>query len=912
MATNLPQHAFVLPTKLHRPPLMDWVVPRRELVDLLAAGAERRLTLISGPAGFGKSTLVVLWLEEDSRPAAWLSLDELDNDLTIFVTYLISAVRETSPDFGRQTEAFLVSGVVAKPNRLADFMLADLAALSGPLHLVIDDYHVISALDIHAFLGRVIEHLPAGVRLTLISRFDPPLPLARLRVRRQMTEIRGVQLQFRTPEAAQLLQTTVGSALAPENVALLEERTEGWPAALYLAALSLRDHPDPVRFFDEFGRNSHQVVMDYLLSEVLMELSPEQRRFLLYTSILDRFCAPLCAAVMDQDASRGAGAPGATSPAFQITVQANLFLIALDNIASWFRYHHLFRHFLEHRLHQTESPETIAALHLRASRWFEEEGLFGEAIEHAVKAGEDLRAVQLIERACYQALAQDDWMAMERWLTLTPTGASKRPAILVARAFVAHYHFRTPAVYALTGEAESALEQDSGGYSPEQLSILFGLIAALRSNPANAALTVEELFANASHALELLPAELEGPRSHAELYCFMAQNRLGGAMAVAEEIEHLHQARAGMPVDVRSCRLLLALGDAYYHLADLPAMERTARALIHAGEEAGRPLFEGWGRFGLGWVHYQRNDLTAAMEQFNMVSAQRDLCHSRTVLDSLSGLALALSAAGRQDEAATVVENLRAYIEEHDLVQMRVFADALAIQIWPEQAVHAHLGAFMQNVESQVVVGLVVLPVLAALRGYLAAGDTDSLDRAAAVLRTCGAIADRSGTVRRQVEIGALTARFHWMQENSTAALDSLRECVLLAATGGALRLVADVGPVLDPLLHALQDEGVAPAYVAELRSILSATHGQSSDLPVQVGKPVPIHLSSPPEIDLTNREMEVLLLLADRLTNKEIAQRLTVSPRTVQKHTISLYQKLDAKNRRHAVLRAREIGVLA
>ncbi|UCC62459.1 MAG: helix-turn-helix transcriptional regulator, partial [Anaerolineae bacterium] len=382
---------ILLTTKLFVPQTAPELVLRPHLTEHLNKGLTRQLTLISAPAGFGKSTLAAGWLAESGQPAAWLSLDEGDNDPVRFWTYFIAAVQAAHPDVGDEARQIVGSPQLRSAELVVVSLLNEIAELARDLVLVLDDYHAIQAEQIHGGLGYLLEHQPPNLHLVLIARVDPPLSLARLRAHGQLLEIRARDLQFSADEAATLFDDVMNLQLRPEQVAALHLRTEGWIVGLRLAALSLRGHPAYDTFIERFT-GSHQFILDYLTEEVLRALPDAQRRFLLRTSILDRFCAPLCHAVTGDAASQRL---------LDEIRKGNLFLIPLGRITSaepgghWFRYHHLFAEVLRALL-ERDHPDEMAALHLKAAAWFEDQGYAGEAVDHALRSGDMQRAKELI------------------------------------------------------------------------------------------------------------------------------------------------------------------------------------------------------------------------------------------------------------------------------------------------------------------------------------------------------------------------------------------------------------------------------------------------------------------------------------------------------------------------------------
>ncbi|MGB7538314.1 MAG: hypothetical protein WBM17_07220, partial [Anaerolineales bacterium] len=405
----------IITTKLQIPPLRSNLVPRPRLIDGLNAGRNGKLVLISAPAGYGKTTLIAEWLAQRDAAApkaAWLSLDENDNDPVRFLTHLIAAMRQIHPNLGGAVLSILQSPQPLPPETIVTALINDIASLPAPFVLTLDDYHVIRELGIHKQLDFLVEHLPPQIHLVIITREDPPLPLARLRARGQMVEIRQEDLRFTLEECADFLQRVMGLILAPADIASLERRTEGWIAGLQLAALSMRGRDDLPGFIEAFTGSSHYV-LDYLIEEVFGRQPAEAQDFLLKTSILDRFTAPLCDAVAQQTRSR---------EMLQTFDQGNLFIVALDQSHTWYRYHRLFAELLRQRLH---SAGTISesALHRSACEWFAREELFPEAIQHALAGGDWNRAAEIINGQSVLMLRRGELMTLLGWLKSLPDEA---------------------------------------------------------------------------------------------------------------------------------------------------------------------------------------------------------------------------------------------------------------------------------------------------------------------------------------------------------------------------------------------------------------------------------------------------------------------------------------------------------
>ena len=420
----------LLQTKMYRPRLRPSLVPRPHLIEKLNRGLHRKLTLISAPAGFGKTTLISEWIAGGERPFAWLSLDERDNDLARFLTYLVAALQTAVPGVGQRVLRMLESPQLPPTELILTSLLNEIAAIPNECTLILDDYHVIEAQPIDQALTFLLEHLPPHLHLVITTREDPNLPLARLRVRGQLTELRATDLRFMLDEAVTFLNQMMGLNLAEADVAALEARTEGWIAGLQLAALSMQGQKDAASFIQTFT-GSHRFVLDYLVEEVLQRQSPEVHTFLLHTSILDRLCGSLCDAVVGSLAIREQGlkndarsqsngqAPTTALQSQEILEsleRANLFLVPLDNERRWFRYHHLFADLLRQRFQQSTEKRDVAHLHIGASHWFEENGLEMEAFHHAAAANDVELALRLIEGKGLPLYFQGEATPVKHWV----------------------------------------------------------------------------------------------------------------------------------------------------------------------------------------------------------------------------------------------------------------------------------------------------------------------------------------------------------------------------------------------------------------------------------------------------------------------------------------------------------------
>ncbi|WP_369688920.1 hypothetical protein [Bacillus sp. FJAT-26390] len=468
----------ILSTKLYIPPNRPEMVLRSRLIDRLNEGKQRKLTLISASPGFGKTTLVSEWLAGCGRPAAWLSLDEGDNDAARFLTYLFAALQNIGANVGEGVFGLLQSPQPPSIESILTLLLNEMTTIPSPSILVLDDYHVIDATPVQEAVSFLVERLPVQMHLVMITRKDPHLPLARLRARGQLNELRVADLRFTAIEAAGFLNEAMGLSLSPEDISRLETRTEGWIAGLQLAAISMQGHNDTKGFIDSFT-GSHRHVMDYLMEEVLCQQPESIQLFLLRTSVLDRMSGSLCDAVTRRSAqhSKMKGTLAASSslpPDFttasgqevlEYLEQSNLFLVSLDNERRWYRYHHLFADLLRQRLHQHRTASAgdegwdVGELHMHASVWYEKNGLEIEAFQHAVAANDVPRAVRLMEGGGMPLHFRGGVTPVMSWLESLPAATlNANPSLLVMHASALLFVSQTTGVEQKLQAAEAALQ----------------------------------------------------------------------------------------------------------------------------------------------------------------------------------------------------------------------------------------------------------------------------------------------------------------------------------------------------------------------------------------------------------------------------------------------------------------------
>jgi LuxR family maltose regulon positive regulatory protein len=898
-------------TKLSRPRSGSDVIFRTRLIERLNAALGGEITLVCAPAGFGKTTLLAQWVQTLDRPNAWLSLDEHDNELPVFVHSLAAALQMAFPEAFGATAASLKAPRILPPEHIAALLINDLADVPDDVILVLDDYHCIHNREVHTLLELLVEHLPLQLHLVLISRSNPPLPLARWLAKGRLNELRGSDLRFTLSETQSFLTRMLGSEAARETAGALDERTEGWIAVLHLAALSLRGTSDHASFLQHLDSYAARSISSYLVGEILAQQAPAVQEVLERASILEQFCAQLCAAVIGSDIS-----PEQVQATLDWVERENLFLVPLDKRQGWYRFHHLFQGLLQQRLQTHCSQEELATLHRRASAWYAKQGLIEEAIEHARMAGDASEARQLVEAHFFRAFEQEQWVLVEHWLHLLPEEQIQRsPFLLVARAWISQAHGQLQELPPLLVAAEQLVasgDRDTSEADDPPFRLLRGLTATLWSLFHFFTGQTQASLESARSALAYIPPAEEHMASHATFYFVLSNQATGheeGALAAVQQA--LRDQSTGLS---STARLLYAQTYVYVAMGKLPQAEHTARHLLHIAREGELVISQNYAHWLLAVVHYEQNRLDEAAYHFSAVIANQHQAHFWVVQDALCGLALIYQAQGlciqAQETARTLIELVQ---EQHNMRELMVafaFRGRLALlqneveeaSQWLEMAGEQEVRGPMFFLED---------PPMTKVRLLLAKGDEVSVARGQALLTQLLQHVEAIHNTRKAIQVLALQAWADDLQGRETEALDVLERALTLARPGGFMRTLADLFP-LAPLLNALR-KGRKARHAADkqLDAYLQGLLAAMNPVPAQAGSKEDL-LEQEGLEPLTRRELQILNLLDKDLTNKEIARELVLTPGTVKLHTKHVYQKLSVNNRRSAVTLARALGLLA
>ncbi len=910
----------ILATKLYIPPPRANIVLRPRLFERLDNGLSsgRKLTIISAPAGFGKTTLVSEWIANCGLPTAWLSLDEGDNTSTRFLTYLVTALQTIAPNVGEDVLAVLQLSQPPPIESVLTILLNEITTILDNFIFILDDYHLADSKTIDNALTFLVEHQPPQMHLIITTREDPNLPLARLRVRDQLTELRAIDLRFTPSEAAEFLNHVMNLNLSAENIAALEARTEGWIAGLQLASLSMQGHQDVSGFIQAFA-GDHRYIVDYLVEEVLQRQPESIRNFLLQTAILDRLNSSLCDAVTGQ--------PGGNAQ-LDALQRGNFFLIPLDDKRHWYRYHHLFADVLHMHL-MTEQPDKVPALHKRASVWYEQNDSPADAIRHAQAGGDFERAADLIELVIPAMSQIRQTATLLGWLKLLPNELIRaRPVLSVAYSHLLLDGGEVDGIEAHLRDAEWWLDSTAGNpvrpgapaavmivVDNEAFHRLPGAIAVARAGLSLMQGDVANTLKYARQVLDLLPEDDHLSRGGVAGF-------LGLASWTSGDLEAAHRAFADGMVHLQMAgNISDAIGGAIT-LADIRMVQGRLREAMSTYEQAlqlatkqGAIVPRGTSDMyvGLSEVHREYNNLHAATQD---LLRGKELGEHTGFPQNRYRFPVAMA---RLREAQGDLESALNLLDEAENLYVSSFSPnvrpvaALKTRVWIAQGSLSEALGWAQKSEFSTHDELTYMhefdhiTLARVLLARYKNDHTDNISETIEFLERLLKAAQEGGRLGSVIEILILQALAQQVQGDLSAALIPLRQALKLAEPEGYIRMFLDEGSSMTQLLREAAKREIMPAYTGKLLAASEAQgQGSASASPI-TASPISQFLIEP----LSLRELEVLRLFRTELSGPEIARELVIALSTVRTHTESIYRKLDVNNRRGAVKRATELGLI-
>lgn len=898
----------LLTTKLSFPPLRANLIPRPHLVEKLTNSIHAPFTLVSAPAGYGKTTLLSEWRVGTGKnyPAAWLSLDTDDNEPARFLNYLIAALQNIKSGFGETALQLLHSSRPPPDKTILTILINELGELVEPFALVMDDYQFINTQPVHDTIAYILEHPPPQMHLVMLTRADPPFPLARLRARNQMSEIRAADLRFTLAETTDFMQQVMGVKLSEKDIIKLEQRVEGWAAGLQLAGLSMQGRDDLSNFIASFGGGYHYIV-DYLVEEVLNRQSESLRLFLLQTSILDRLTGPLCELVTGQTNGQST---------LEELEKANLFVIPLGGECCWYRYHHLFADVLRNYLRQSY-PDLILDLHQRAGRWFAQEGHVVEAIRHTLAAGAYEAAATLIEQFASTISFQGNVAGLLTWTDALPPDVIKsHPRLGLAQAWALYFEYEFDQAEARLRDIEQNLTSEDAALISGEVALLSGVMARRSGNLELSQICLQQ-------ALNQLPPGNHVLRSRAWVYLGLvyletdanrAYQALSQALATASAVRDLH----GIQTSSYFLTWTLML------LGELSQASGICRRALLLTEEMPYWPVASFAYSGMGELLYEFNQLDQAQAHLQKAF---ELAETGGNADYLFTASLALARVHRHSSCCARSERelynatlsharlYRAlgeweiadgYIHQAERLAHRMQAPFLIALVTDEQArlsiakneldqARLRVSENVQALESSTILPY-VLENLAWARVAIARHEPkQALQRLDELLQ----LIENAGMRWFVIQNLNLQALAYEMDGQGDRALDNLARALSIGEAGGFVRTFLDEGPAMARLLRRARSQGIMPQYVAKL--LAEFTKEQKPDAVFEQTLIEP----------LSKRELEVLRLIAAGCSNKEIASQLFITISTVKRHTVTIFQKLGVENRTQAVAQARGLRLL-
>jgi LuxR family maltose regulon positive regulatory protein len=915
-------------TKLHVPTARPRNIPRARLVERLATETGAGLILICAPAGYGKTTLLVEWAQsllKNGAAVAWYALDPGDDDPIPFGSYLIASFMQALgpvAELAHIAQLLRTSPEIDLPRILPTLINAVIASDRECL-LVLDDYHLIGVPAIHSALAYLLEHLPQNLRVVIGSRSDPPLPLARLRARGQLLEIRAASLRFTTGEATQFLNEVMQLELSPEAVAVLEERTEGWVAGLQLAALSLAGRADKERLIPTFA-GSHRYLVEYLMEEVVNRQPGEVRSFLLSTSILERLCASLCDAVL------GDGTPNGPSPSqaiLQQLEQTNLFVVALDDQGDWYRYHHLFRDFLQTRLNKTQ-PERINMLHRAACEWLADHDFLREAARHAFQTQDWEYAAAFVEQHSFTMIIHSETSTIYEWCSAFPEEVMQRhPLLCIHQCWALVLSYRRQNQDRVEGRLQQVERAIASFADTPQAGELNEMVAVVRTLLAMAPDPAADPRAQLAHAQRMLGYYPEGEPGQ-----FSARLMTGYAYLA------LHDAQAA-GLAFETARQLALLGHLYFGVVESTfnlARLAQSQGQLRRSAEISR---QGQAEIAAMLAHPEQElpalgclDIALGcvlLEQDQLDQAEEHLRHGLDLIGwgvnphyLLAAYTALFRLAEIQDRPAEAVKHLDQL--EAAWPDITFYTRGLrvlhALRVAPgDPLALAEAANWSQGFSSALgedvsppgmgPFGAAEVYYLAYLAWAAAQIATGNLQAARPYINRQLDLAAAHGLQGRVIELSLLLAQASQAEGDPDQACISLERALTLALPEGYLRLF-DQGPALTRLLVEAAERGIYPAEIEHILTAISRGQAGEASLPHLAARS-----SQVPEVRFTEalseRELEVLRLVAGGASNQEIAEQLVITVGTVKSHINHILGKLDAHNRTEAVARARSLGLL-
>jgi len=895
---NLNKSNSILTTKFQKPSLPGDFIAKQKLFDYVNDNIERPFTLISAGGGFGKSTFVNSWLSKLPYKSSWLSLDVEDNEIRTFLTYFITAIQREFPEFGIAIQSLLQSEQIPPLNIFVKQLINELNDLSKPLFFAIDDFHVITDPGIIELFSTILKYPPANLHLILITRCDPPLQLSKLRAQNRMKDIRSSHLRMNEDETRQFIQYHIKTGDVNSLAKMLDNHLEGWITGLRLAMFHLSLQPEKSGDYKTILTQSN-LTEEYFLKEILDSMDAKTLGFLLTTSILQKFSPQLAAHLLATSEDNFDSCAIVSD-----LVKKNMFIINLDDERQWYRYHHLFQSLLQKELQKRYNKETIINLHKRASQWYDSVSSVEDAFFHASHIKDYEQIALLIEKHMHSALNQHKWYDLERWLKKIPVSyIYQRPALIIGRMWVLHHKNSVWAIPELLQKLEE-LRLNSSLDSEIELQIRFfrGIILFWTAN-------IEESLVLFDKVRKNLSKDQLGARSLADIYYATASQMNGTGKEVYLEIEKI------MYSNNQSTYYQIILNGALVYMklieGDLFASEQNSLQAYERGQSANDIFGTVWGKYFLGYAAFQQSKYEIAEECFRYVIENIYIINMVGSVDSFAGMMLSQFALNKTDDLEKTLDHFISYVnEQNDPTFMTIAYSVrarLALLNKDTESAKQLINMANMDFDSGTMLFYIETPRITHCRVLLAQNTPETTNEALNKLQEHLALAEKTRNIPKIIDLQVLRAVGYWRKNNIEKAREAIYHALINAIDGNWVRPFEEVGSEISNLFSLVDADSKAGKFASVLLAKLSennVTTDRNLNTENQTKNAYDLN-------QLSNRELDVITLLAKRFSNKEIAGELYISESTVKRHTITIYQKLGVNKRRNAVVKAREMGII-
>ena len=896
--TPTPQPSPILRTKLYRPPVTEDYVSRPDLEHALNHSLTKPLTIVIAPAGYGKSTLVSAWEAQSAQKSAWLSLDDSDSDQRVFVAYFLAAIRTVEPGFGTELQGLVDAEVLPAPEIIAVYLCNELESLDEGITLVLDDYHNIRDQDIHRLLDALLKHPPAKFHLVISSRRDPAISLQALRAHNEVVEIRMRQLLFSEADTGALLDAGGIKELDTTVVKHLHERTEGWPAGIRLAMLASIHRENPGDYLNSFGSKTRHF-REYILQDLIEGLPDSVTTGLMSAAVLDQFCAPLCeACIANEDKSGDSGLKF-----MDFVRQSGLPIVPLDDEGNWYRFHHLFNELLRRRLDETTSQSRIREIHQRAANWLAENRYVEEAIQHSLAAENVTFAIELVDRFRHQRMADDEWPRLERWLKLFDPEIIEQcvPLTILECWLDLSHRYELANLFERLPTARQLLERaDMPAKDREPLSLELDVLDCplgyVSMDSANTAKWADAAISN-------LPPDREYVRSTALMYRAGAY-QINGDIAGAEDLIQRHITSREFQNPNSTARMLQALCFVYWADGDTDKLEAAASRLIDVSSEHKLLWSLSFGRYFAGVADYDRDNVDSAIAHLSAVVERKHHYPIQNVAHCSFLLSRAHEARGRADTAERIANDVSQFCLERANPQFIGASEAFAAEFAARRSNNSKARKWMENYKPEpgMILHRFFHPEVAWLKVAVSVSDEELRPQIDNVADQLLGVMARSSHLRLKIDVLGIQAILARRDGDNARAAELLSEAVQIGQPGHLIRPLADLGTEVAGILTKLELNREGLEYIGR---IIAAIDAGSTGSAAETARS-----ASLPDA-LSDRESEVLGLMAKGLSNNEIGENLFISPGTVKRHAHNIFGKLAVSSRREAVAKAKGLGIL-